>query len=232
MSFRYSGKLIFLICIFCILFDKVYGSEREIDSPVSMEAADVISSKNFGLGAGGIALANKSLGFESHALCNFWSQDTGHTQLYFIASWANKVDGSLFSSMLSGETISMDTIRYSLTYRWVFNAGFFMGIGYGLSTGNITYNMRRISAGTTAKKRITYTFDSAFVPLDIGWMGTEGFFFNLGVQPSRTLFFRSSYKPDELASQANRDKISTLENFVSSAKDSTAIYFNFGFYIN
>jgi len=148
----------------------------------------------------------------------------------------------------SGNSLEIDRILVSATYRWFVDGsvvwgiteGFFYGAGGGFGYATLKYQGKDASAsaiisGDTEAFNSTATdyYHSAnalglFAVLDAGWQGLENYYFQISFQPSIYFYYNDNF--EESSIPVNPDQRSTVVDRWSKAKDLTRLLLGFGIF--
>jgi len=146
----------------------------------------------------------------------------------------------------SGNSLEIDRILVSATYRWFVDEslvwgiteGFFYGAGGGFGYATLKYQGKDASAsaiisGDTEAFNSTATdyYHSAnalglFAVLDAGWQGLENYYFQIALQPSLYFYYNDNF--EESSIPVNPNQRSTVVDLWSRAKNLTRLILGFG----
>ncbi len=146
----------------------------------------------------------------------------------------------------SGNSLEIDRILVSATYRWFVDESLVWGISEGLfygaggGFGYATLKYRGKDTSTVASiSGDTETFDSTatdyyhsanalglFAILDAGWQGLENYYFQIALQPSIYFYYNDNF--EESSIPVNPNQRSTVVDLWSRAKNLTRLLLGFG----
>ena len=146
----------------------------------------------------------------------------------------------------SGNSLEIDRILVSATYRWFvdesivwgISEGLFYGAGGGFSYATLKYQGKDTSTVVSISGD-TETFDSTatdyyhsanalglFAVLDAGWQGLENYYFQIALQPSIYFYYNDNF--EESSIPVNPNQRSTVVDLWSRAKNLTRLLLGFG----
>ena len=146
----------------------------------------------------------------------------------------------------SGNSLEIDRILVSATYRWFVDESLVWGIseglfygaggGFGYATlkyqGKDTNTVASISGDTeTFDSTATDYYHSAnalglFAVLDAGWQGLENYYFQIALQPSIYFYYNDNFEESSIPVDPNQR--STVVDLWSRAKNLTRLKLGFG----
>jgi len=146
----------------------------------------------------------------------------------------------------SGNSLEIDRILVSATYRWFvdeslvwgISEGLFYGAGGGFGYATLKYQGKDTSTVASISGD-TETFDSTatdyyhsanalglFAVLDAGWQGLENYYFQIALQPSLYFYYNDNF--EESSIPVNPNQRSTVVDLWSRAKNLTRLLLGFG----
>lgn len=221
-------KFIMLIALIALPGGIAAGQTESSQSNESQILLEDNHGFGFGLNVGG----NETVGLNIHYDFNLARYPQGFSQIHSMLSLGTRSETNLDKSVEA----ELDHTRLAVAYRFVFGGGFYLGGGLGYSQGKISYTVKDswLTTGVLSEEG-NVVFEEKFnlslvdVAADIGWQGSDGYYFTVGFQPGAKIYSSSDVDLGRIPDVSNHR--SKIREFEDDFDTSSLFYISFGWYL-